>query len=146
MSTDAAVTKDLMETLADGKEGYAKGAEKLEKDGSPIATTFRRYSEQRAALYAELEQLAREYGDQLDEDGSVTAAVHRGWLALKDALAGSSPTGVLSAAEEGEAHAVKEFEKALAADVSPTLRTVIQRQLGEVKAAKEEITRLRQAA
>ena len=146
MSTDAAVTKELMETLEDGKEGYAKGAEKLEKDGSAAAATFRRYAEQRATFYAELQQLAREYGDQLNEGGTVTAAVHRGWLSLKDALAGSSAKGVLGAAQSGEEHAVKEYEKALAADISPTLKAVVERQLAEVRTAKAEIARLHEAA
>ena len=146
MSTDAAVTKELMETLEDGKEGYAKGAERLEKDGSVAAATFRRYAEQRASFYAELQQLARGYGDQLQETGSATAALHRGWLALKDALAGSSPKGVLGVAESGEQHAVKEYEKALGEDISPTLKAVVERQLAEVRAAKDEIVRLHAAA
>ena len=35
MSTDKAVTEDLMETLQDGKEGFEKGAEKLDDSKDP---------------------------------------------------------------------------------------------------------------
>ena len=40
MSNDAAVTKDLIQTLEDGREGFATGAEKLAADGeTDLATT-----------------------------------------------------------------------------------------------------------
>ena len=146
MSTDEAVTKDLIQTLEDGKEGFAKGAEKLDGTDAPeLATTFRKFSDQRAGFAAELHELAKEYGDTIKESGSVAGTLHRGWLSLKDALAGSDPSGVLDAAEKGEDHAVKEYDKALAGDVSPTLRTVIERQAAAVKAAHDEVRSLRDA-
>ena len=94
-----------------------------------LADTFTRFSQQRAGFYAELQGMAKDYGDDIEESGSVAATLHRGWLSLKDALAGSDPKGVLDAAEQGEDHAVKEYEKALEADISPALREVVQRQL-----------------
>ena len=145
MTTDQAVTKDLIETLEDGREGFAKGAEKLDADNAAdLAATFRKFSEQRSEFSAELSKLAAEYGDHVDESGSVAAKLHRGWLAVKDVLAGSSnPSGVLDAAEQGEDHAVKEYEQALAEDVSAELRSVIERQFAEIKTAHDQIRRLR---
>lgn len=144
MSVDQAVTKDLLETLADGKEGFEKGAEKLaDSDMSTIAVTFRKFSGQRAQFAAELREVAREYGDEADSSGSVAATFHRGWMAIKDALSGSDPKGVLDVAEQGEDHAVSEYEDALAKDLSPTLRTVVERQAQEVRAAHDEVRRLR---
>ena len=146
MSTDAKVTQELIETLEDGKDGFAKGAEKLEDTASPeLAQTFRKYSGQRADFAAELRTMAKQYGDEIHESGSVAAAVHRGWLTLKDALAGSSPKGVLEAAERGEDHAVSEYEKALKSDLSPALRTVVERQFMDVKAAHDAVRALQAA-
>ena len=55
MSTDKEVTKDLLKTLEDGKNGFAKGAEKLDETNSPeLAKSFRRFSEQRAGFEKEL--------------------------------------------------------------------------------------------
>lgn len=144
MSVDEAVTKDLLETLADGQEGFEKAAEKLADSDMPeIASTFRRFSGQRAQFATELQELARAYGDQVDSSGSVAATFHRGWMAIKDALSGSDPKGVLDAAEQGEDHAVSEYEDALAKDLSPTLRNVVERQANEVRAAHDEVRRLR---
>jgi len=147
MSTDAAVAKDLIETLEDGKDGFAKGAEKLAADGSlDIAATFREFSAQRARFAEDLRQLAEDYGDDIDESGSVAAAVHRGWMSLKDALSGDDPQGVLDVAEQGEDHAVKQFEKALTENTSPGLRTVVERQLRDVRAAHDTVRSLRDHA
>ena len=146
MSTDKKVTKDLIETLEDGTKGFTQAAEKLaDSDRPALSTKFRELAEQRAAFSAELDTMAEAYGDDIDEDGSVLAAAHRGWMSLKDALSGSDPDGVLDAAESGEEHAVKEYEKALDEDISPNLRDVVQRQMNDIKAAHAEIKRLRQA-
>jgi len=144
MSNDAAVTKDLIQTLEDGKDGFAKGADKLEKDGeATLASTFRELGSARGAMSDELQTIAASYGDQIEESGTVAAKAHRGWMAVKDAFAGSDPDGVLDAAEQGEDHAVSEFENALKSDISPEFKTVVQRQLGEVRSAHDQVKALR---
>lgn len=143
MSTDAKVTKDLMQTVEDGRNGFADAADKLaDTDRPDLAPRFRDFSEQRSAMYTELETLAAAYGDDLDEDGSVAAALHRGWMSLKDTLTGSSADGVLEVAEQGEEHAVNEYRKALDEDVSPALADVVRRQLVEITAVHDEVKRL----
>ena len=147
MSTDARVTKDLMETLEDGKEGFAKAADLLADAKRPdLVTTFRRLSDQRAQFSSELERLAAVYGDDIDESGSVAASVHRTWMSVRDTLSGSDPDGVLDVAEQGEDHAVSEYEKALAEEISSNLRTVVQRQFADVKAAHDQVRALRDNA
>ena len=143
MSVDKKVTKDIMETLADGRDGFLKGAEKLtETKTSELAEAFRQYGAQRAAFYDELDEMAATYGDDIEETGSTAAAMHRGWMAIKDALAGSSPTGVLEAAIGGENHAVNAYEDALKEDLSPALRDVLARQQAEVRAAQAHVEAL----
>lgn len=144
MSTDRRVTKDLLQTLEDGKEGFARAAERLaESDRPDLSTKMRAFSEQRARFSAELEQMAASYGDDIDEDGSMAGALHRGWMAVKDAIAGSDPHGVLDAAEQGEDHAVSEYRDALAKDISPNLRVVLERQFLDVQEAHDEVKALR---
>ncbi len=146
MSTDRSVTKDIIQTLEDGKDGFARAADRLaDSDRPDLSEKMRAYSEQRAAFSAELEAMAADYGDDIDQDGSVAAAVHRGWMAVKDAITGSDPKGVLDAAEQGEDHAVSEYRKALEQDISPNLRTVIETQFADVKNAHDEVKALRDA-
>ncbi len=146
MSTDAKVTKDLMQTLEDGRKGFADAADKLaDTDRADLAPRFREFSEQRASMYAELDRLAAAYGDDLDEDGSAAAALHRGWMSLKDALTGSSADGVLDAAEQGEDHAVSDYRDALDKDLSLGLAEVVRRQLIDITATHDEVKRLANA-
>ncbi|CAN5506093.1 hypothetical protein BH10ACT1_BH10ACT1_11700 [soil metagenome] len=143
MSNDAAVTKELIETLQDGSDGFTSGAEKLEKDGeASLAAAFRDLGAQRAALIGELQKIAASYGDHISDSGSVAAKVHRGWMAVKDAIAGSDPDGVLDAAAQGEDHAVAEFDKALGEDLSPEFKTQLERMATEVRAARDQIKTL----
>jgi uncharacterized protein (TIGR02284 family) len=147
MPNDASITKDLLQTLEDGRAGFEKAADKLESTDAPqLASTFRKYSAQRAAFATELSGLAQKYGDDLDESGSLAGSLHRGWLSLKDALAGSKPDGVLDAAAQGEDHAVTEYEKALEDDISPELRAVVARQLTEIRAARDDVKTRRATA
>lgn len=144
MSTDYRVTKDLIETLEDGKKGFAEAADKLQETGRPdLAAKFRDFSSQRARFSQELETMAASYGDDIDEDGSLAGTIHRGWMAVKDAISGSDPDGVLDAAEQGEDHAVSEYQKALDADISADLRRVVQHQYTTVKATHDEVRALR---
>ena len=145
MSTDKTATKDLMEVLADGQEGFMKGAAKLDESDSPeIATVFRRLGQQRASFYTELETMAKQYGDDLEESGSAAAKLHRGWMSLKDAISGSSAKGVVDAAEQGEDHAVAAYNGALDGDLSADLRTLIQRQFTDVQAAHDTVRTLKE--
>lgn len=144
MSTDARVTKDLMETLEDGREGFNKAAEEMANNGrSDYAAEFRRIADERAKFYTELEQMAAAYGDDIDPDGTVAGTLHRVWMGVRDTLAFDDVEAVLKTAEQGEDHAVSEYEKALESDISAGLRTAVERQFGAVKAAHDKVRNLR---
>lgn len=143
MSDDEKAAKELVETLKDGERGFASAAEKLRDSDHPQwATTLQRLSEQRAEFRREIVALGQAYGDDVDESGSAAAAVHRGWISLKDALTGDDAGGVLGAAVTGEDHAVSEYEKALEQDLSAGFRDVVSRQHAAVVAARDEVKAL----
>ncbi len=147
MSADETVAKDLVQTLKDGQEGYRTAAERLSGDEHDAwAQTMAKLAQQRAGFADEIVQLGHEYGDDVDRGGSAVAAVHRGWLSLKDAVTGDDPQGVLGAAVTGEDHSVSEYEKALEADLSDGFRAVVQRQHEAVVAARAEVKALHESA
>ena len=143
MSTDEAVTKDLLQTLEDGKDGYSKGADKLaDLSETSLAMTFREFAEQRTRFADELQEMANAYGDDPDRSGSLAAAVHRGWMTLKEALSESDVKAILDVAHQGDDHAVSEYEKALQEDISAGLRNVVERQFSEIRAARDTLAGL----
>jgi uncharacterized protein (TIGR02284 family) len=146
MSDDAKAAKELVETLKDGERGYADAAEKLRDGEHPEwATTLQRFSEQRAGFWREIVDLGHEYGDDVDESGTVAAAMHRGWIALKDALTGDDADAVLKAVVTGEDHAVSEYDDAVEMDLSAGFRDVVVRQRAAVVAARDEVKALQDA-
>lgn len=146
MSDDEKAAKELVETLKDGERGFAAAAEKLRGSDHPEwGETLERLSAQRAGFRREIVELGHEYGDDVDESGSVAASVHRGWISLKDALTGDDAGSVLAAAATGEEHAMSEYEKALDLDLSTGFRDVVARQLAAVVAARDEVKALQAA-
>ncbi|MGA8847084.1 MAG: PA2169 family four-helix-bundle protein [Nocardioides sp.] len=146
MSDDEKAAKDLVETLKDGERGFADAAEKLQGDHPEWAATLQRLSGQRGGFASEIIELGEEYGDDVDESGSVAASLHRGWISLKDALSGDDAGGVLSAVMTGEDHAVSEYEKALDCDLSSGFREVVLRQHAAVLSARDEVRALQSAS
>ncbi len=146
MSDDKQVAKELVETLKDGERGFATAAEQLrEGDRAEWATTLQRLSEQRASFHREIVELGEDYGDDVDESGTVAAALHRGWISLKEALSRGDAGSILKAALTGEDHAVSEYDKALEQDLSPGFREVVSRQREAVVSARDEVKALQAA-
>jgi len=142
-SIDEKVTTDIIETLRDGQKGFAHAADKLGDSKRPdLVTHFRDASAQRGQFAKELETMAAAYGDNIDEDGSALATAHRSYMTLIDALSGSNPDGVISAASTGEKHTMKEYDDALEAEISADLRAVFTRQRTEVAATAAAISAL----
>lgn len=138
--------KDLVETLEDGHRGFLQVSEKLAGEGqADVARRMSEFAEQRERFAAELRSYSKtNLGEEIEENGSVAAALHRGWIALADALTGDDPHAMLAAAEAGEDHAVAEFKDALDdSSVTGELRAIITRQAGEVRTAHDEVRSLR---
>lgn len=137
--------KDLVETLEDGRDGFRKVAEKMTDDGHPdLASQMSGFADQRSRMSSELRDIAAGNGISIEESGSLAAAAHRGWMDLKDALTGDDPGSVLAAAEQGEDHAVEEFESALEDDdLTGPVRDVVTRQLAEIRSTHDQVKALR---
>ena len=139
------VIESLLETVEDGKIGFAEAADKLDQDGNPtLAAEMRELSQERLRMANELRSLATAEGVSIGNgEGTVAGAVHRGWMSFRDAISGDDAHAVLAAAEQGEDHAVAEFERALESEVPTAVRAVIERQYAEVRAAHDRVRDLR---
>lgn len=147
MEVDATqgLIEDLVETLEDGRKGFQQAGELLSASGhNDLADQMRQFASQRAQFSAELRELARSKGWDIAEEGSSAAAMHRAWMSLKDMVSGDDAHAVLEVAEQGEDHAVEEYEDALSQDDLPAeVRSVVVRQAQEVKAAHDRVRSLR---
>lgn len=146
MSDDEKAAEELVETLRDGEKGFTAAADKLREGDRPEwASVMQRFAEQREGFRREIVELGHAYGEDVDSSGTAAAAMHRGWIALKDALTGDDAGSVLGAAVTGENHAVSKYEEVLAMDLSAGFRDVVSRQHQGVVAARDEVKALESA-
>jgi uncharacterized protein (TIGR02284 family) len=132
----------LIETLKDGEEGFKQAADGVVD--LQLKSLFNEYSRQRARFANALQTQAQSLGESKPERSSSAAgALHRAWMNLKAAVTSGNDHAILSECERGEDSAVKEYEKALNDDLSPSLREIVSSQYSEVKNAHDRIRNLR---
>ncbi len=143
MSNTTSTLNDLIETLKDGQEGFRAAAEDVES--SDLKTLFGEYSLQRSKFAGELQALARGLGEKEPETtGSVSGALHRGWINLKAALSSKDEHAILAECERGEDSAVAEYQKALEQTGLPAnVQDILRTQFTAVQAAHDRVRNLR---
>ncbi|ATC63992.1 aldehyde dehydrogenase [Nibricoccus aquaticus] len=144
-TTDTSETIDLLNTLIetckDGCEGFKTAA--ADSKDSELQAVFHRYSAQRSDFARELRALVGTLGGDPDKHGSVTGALHRGWINIKAAVSSNEPHAVLAEAERGEDAAVSAYRNASEQIYDPAARDLVSRQFNAVKAAHDQIRDLR---
>ena len=134
----------LMETLKDGEEGFKQAAESV--TDLQLKSLLNEYSRQRARFTKALQTQVQSLGESSPEmSSSAAGALHRAWINLKSAVTSGDDHAILSECERGEDSAVKEYEKALNDDLSPSLREIVSSQYSEVKNAHDRVRTLRDA-
>ncbi len=132
----------LIETLKDGEEGFKQAADGVVD--LQLKSLFNEYSRQRGRFANALQTQAQSLGESKPErSSSAEGALHRAWINLKSAVTRGNDHAILSECERGEDSAVKEYEKALNDDLSPSLREIVSSQYSEVKNAHDRIRNLR---
>lgn len=145
MDYDNAIStlNNLIETCKDGENGFRTAAGGV-RNGE-LKTLFNLYAQQRAQFAAELQTEVRSLGGDPENTGSLAASLHRGWINIKSAVTGEDEGAVITECERGEDSAVKNYQEALEEDLPANVRSIIERQLIEVKEAHDRIRTLEKA-
>ena len=141
VSNQLAIVHKLIETCRDGQAGYLEAAEATRN--TELKTFFSNQAMERARFAAELERVARKFGDLHPDVGtSFASTVHRAWIDLKHKL-GASDASVLGSVETGDSNAKAHYQQALAAELTADLRQIIERQADSVSIAYSQVSALR---
>jgi len=132
---------DLLESCRDGEYGFSASVEHTQSADLKILLS-RRAQECRTAGM-ELQALIRQLGGKADEGGSVTGALHRGWVSVRGTLSGHSDQAMLDECERGEDSAVASYRKALNKDLPANIRSVVDKQAQGTQKNHDEIKALR---
>jgi len=135
------VLNDLLENARDGEYGFRACAEEV--DSPQLKQVFQSRSMECAKAAGELVQLIRRFGGSPDDGGSVSGAMHRGWVHVKGSVGADSALSMLEECERGEDAAVARYRKALKADLPADVRAVIQHQSEGAQRNHDQIKQLR---
>ena len=109
------------------------------KDPS-VKALFVELASQRAQFAADLLPHAQRLGGGAEAtDGTTRGALHRGWMALKEALIGGGDGKMIAEAEHGEDLALATYENALDEMLPPTARDLVERQCAEIRLAHDRV-------
>jgi uncharacterized protein (TIGR02284 family) len=143
MSNDDVIDtlNDLLESCRDGEFGYRECAEHVKAQN--LKSVLHRHEQACREAGTELQALIVQLGGKADEGGSMTGALHRGWVSVRGTLMGNSDQAMMDECERGEDSAVASYRKALKQDLPAQVRMVIQRQADGTQRNHDEIRALR---
>jgi len=144
-TTDTVKTlNDLIKISKDGEYGFHSCAEHAKS--TQMKSLFERRAHECHAAAEILQEHVYEMGGSAEARGSISGAVHRGWVALKSTLSTYDDLALLEECERGEDAARDEYQEALRADLPMPIRNLLERQYEAVQRNHEEIRALRDSA
>ncbi|MBV8047595.1 MAG: PA2169 family four-helix-bundle protein [Paludibacterium sp.] len=121
------ILNDLAETCKDGELGFSQCAGHAVDD--ELKTAFRQRAADCRAAALTLQELVRVHGGHADKSGSLTGALHRGWVGVQSFILDKDEDKViLEACNRGEAVAKARYVRALAQPLPENVRLIVQRQ------------------
>jgi uncharacterized protein (TIGR02284 family) len=110
-----------------------------------IKVLLHRHSGECRAAGLELQTLIRQLGGKPDDGGSVSGALHRGWVSVRATLSAFSDQAMLNECERGEDAAVARYRKALKQNLPSAIRAVVERQAQGAQRNHDQVKALRDA-
>jgi uncharacterized protein (TIGR02284 family) len=130
----------LIKVCLDGELGYLTAAEhihdaKLRVILSDFAIKRWEFAE---ALRVEVARLGGSPGGS----GSISATLHRGWIAIKSGVSGGSPRAIIAACETGEDSARASYEAVAHSLLSGPTRSLVEEHWRAVEQARERLRQI----
>lgn len=142
-SNVAGTLNHLVETCRDGQRGFEQAAKSI---GDPaLRAELMQYSMQRREFATALQQAIRTVGEEPTTSGSASAALHRGWMNVRQAISSNDDYSVLAECERGEDSAVEAYREALGQPVPSGVDDLVETQYSAIKHVHDRIRSLREA-
>ncbi|CAE6812613.1 ferritin-like domain-containing protein [Paraburkholderia domus] len=135
------VLNDLIETSKDGEKGFRKAAE--DAHDAQLKAMFLSRAQDCARGARELQDVVQGLGGKPESGGSMSGALHRGWVDVKSAVTSRSDHEILAECEKGEDVAKKRYHDALEKGLPLDVRTIVERQYEGVLQNHDRVRDLR---
>jgi uncharacterized protein (TIGR02284 family) len=131
----------MLEICRDGQNGFKAAAEAV--DDPSLKAELMQYSMQRQDFAGDLKSAIESLGEAPHDGGSVSAALHRGWINLKAAVAKQDNHAVLAECERGEDAAVKAYREAVLRGLPVVLLPLAESHLEQIQRVHDRVKMLR---
>ena len=135
------VLNNLIQTCKDGEEGFLTAGDAVQDLN--LRAVFHMYAQQRARFRAELTNEVLHHGGNPASSGHIAGALHRGWLNIRTAVAGTETRVIVGECDFGEDAAVKAYSDALKKVLPFYLLEIVRRQYAEVKSAHDAVRNIK---
>ncbi len=136
--------KELVKMNIDAAKGFSEAADRVESE--QCAALFRTAADRRSLLAADLQGALSLSDEDIPDSGTALGFLHRSWLNVRGALDGGDTKAMLAEAVRGESHLVDAYKETLRDTAGSPLNATLSDQLAEVKATRDSIEALRDAA
>ncbi|HSI53044.1 MAG: PA2169 family four-helix-bundle protein [Ramlibacter sp.] len=136
--------QDLVECCKDGEFGFRACAEQAKR--ADLKSTFLQRADDCRGAAQELNEQIRSLGGKAEDSGSMTGALHRGWVAVKSTLTTYDDKAVLEECERGEDNALARYRKALKQALPAGVKLIVERQMQGVQRNHDQVKMLRDQA
>ena len=134
----------LIQTCRDGEQGFRRASENVRD--AELKTIFSEIGRERGQCADELTKEVQRLGAAPATGGSVSGALHRGWMDVKAAVTDEDDKAIVAEAERGEDVAVATFRTALEASLPPDIEAIVRRQFAQVQRAHDRVRALETTA
>lgn len=134
------ILENLVEVCKDGEQGF-KNAGDDTYDGE-LKKILHDFAAQRENFMIELKTVLRELGVDVDFSGSFLGIMHRRWMDIKFAVAGSNSESILKECLRGEKVALEKYLQSLNYDLPVQVKHIIEKQYVEIQKVSSHITEL----
>ncbi|SEP96054.1 ferritin-like domain-containing protein [Neolewinella agarilytica] len=140
-SNQISALNTIITTLYDGENGFKQAADTV--DNAALATKFRSLSQQRYDFGHAIKPFIKQLGGEVNEGGSPTAAVHRGWIDFKTNFTGNDEVAVLNECIRGEESALNTYQDVIIDEKIPAAaRAVLREQLDAITSSLNDMRKL----
>lgn len=138
---DIDVLNNLIRTTLDSYKGFNEAAEDASGQHSQF---FAQMAQERSQVASQMQAQVSALGGEPEENSSFTAAAHRGFMDLKQAVMGESDRAVIEEVERGEDYIKEKYEAALQdGELSPETRQVIQQAYQSIRRGHDQASALK---
>lgn len=135
------VLNDLIRINNDRVEGYEKAVRETNETDADLRNIFNRMAQESRNYTQELTDKVRRLGGEPASGTTASGKIYRTWMDVKSGFSRSERKSVLEECEFGEDAAQKAYEKALApdSDLTPDVRTLVQKEKTSLKSSHDTI-------